>query len=1304
MAVICRVYVEKKPGFDGEARAMLADLRENLGIRGLAGLRLLNRYDVCGLTGREWRQALPAVFSDPPVDEACEESFPRSVGETAIAIEYLPGQYDQRADSAVQCLQLLFPGRRPEVATARVVVLRGRLAAGDLKKITRYCINPVDSRRAAMGKPRSLSLSGAKPAAVPVLKGFVFMAEARLRRLGADLGLAMDASDLRFCQAHFRDRERRDPTLAEIRLLDTYWSDHCRHTTFLTAIDRVDIAPGEWNVPVRAAYGKYLETRQRLKGAGSPPAGHAAAPAGAIMQDVQMGPTDVCLMDLATAAMKDMRQKGLLADVDFSEEINACTVKAQVDVDGRKEEWLVLFKNETHNHPTEIEPFGGAATCLGGAIRDPLSGRAFVYQAMRVTGSGDPRQAVADTLPGKLPQRKITTEAAHGYSSYGNQVGLATGQVSEFYHPGYVAKRMEIGAVIGAAPAENVVRRVPAPGDAVLLVGGRTGRDGIGGATGSSKAHSEQSLLTCGAEVQKGNPPTERKLQRLFRDRRASRLIKRCNDFGAGGVAVAVGELAPGLEIDLDRVPKKYEGLDGTELALSESQERMAVVVADAKARLFQRLAAAENLEATVIARVSARRRLRMKWRGRVIIDLDRRFLDSHGAPRNARVEVAAPVAGRSYFSAPQAGEKLPDLRAAWAATLADLNVCSQKGLGERFDSSIGAATVLYPFGGRFLATPVEAMVAKIPLIGGETATGTVMGFGFQPGLSAWSPFHGGLYAVIEALARVTACGGDCRCARLSLQEYFPKPGLDPRRWGPPFAALLGVFTAQQALEVPAIGGKDSMSGSFHDLDVPPTLVAFAVAMIDTRKVLSPEFKREWSRVVLLPLKRDEYEMPDWTAFRENCARVHDLARRGRIAAAQSLHAGGLAEAVSKMCFGNRLGMVFAEGMTERELFSPAIGSMVLEVPADEEPGELFAGLEYRVLGETLPQPVIRVNGLELDVAGLQAHWEEPLEGVFPSRVASRKASPAAGHAAAPAGVIMQNGQMGPAVDPGYERPLFLELPRKRPGRAIARPRAVVTYFPGTNNEYDAFRAFAKAGARPEVFVFRNCTARDIEDSTGELARKIGNSQILMIPGGFSAGDEPDGSGKFIAAVFRHPRLRDAVHELLYKRDGLILGVCNGFQALVKLGLLPHGEIRDLTPASPTLAVNLIGRLVSRPIRTKVVSTLSPWLQLCEAGEIHTVPVAHAEGRFVAPAATIELLFSLGQVATQYVDFEGRPAADSFFNPNGSMLAIEGITSLDGRILGKMAHSERLLGDNIFQNVPGAKDQKIFASGVKYFQ
>jgi phosphoribosylformylglycinamidine synthase len=1270
MAVSRRVYVEKKAGYDIEARALLLDLRDNLAVTGLNGLRLLNRYDVSGVSDPDMARASHTIFSEPPVDRLYQEKFPLAADETTFAIEYLPGQYDQRADSAVQCLQLLTPGSRPHkgtvaaaqplVASARVIVLKGKLLPGDLKKIKQYCINPVDCREASLAKPSSLVFRAVVPATVRVLNKFVSLSAGELTALGNELGLAMDAADLRFCQAHFRDQEQRDPTLTEIRLLDTYWSDHCRHTTFLTAITRVDIVAGPGNEPVRLAYENYLQTRERVAGGSH---------------------KDICLMEVALLAMRELRAKGRLADVEFSEEINACSMALKVDVDNKNEEWLVMFKNETHNHPTEIEPFGGAATCLGGAIRDPLSGRSFVYQALRVTGSGDPRQVVSSTLPGKLSQRKITTEAAQGFSAYGNQIGIATGQVSEVYHPGYVAKRMEIGAVIGAAPRNNVVRQRPKAGDMVLLVGGRTGRDGIGGATGSSKAHSETSLLNCGAEVQKGNPPCERKLQRLFRDPRVSRLIKRCNDFGAGGVAVAVGELAAGLAIDLDQVPKKYAGLDGTELALSESQERMAVVVAAGHVRRFRELAAIENLEATVIARVSSQRRLRMQWRGQTIVDLSRDFLDSSGAGRQAAVEVACPDPTGDFFKNRYPDWKGNDLRTAWAAVLADLNVCSQKGLAERFDSSIGAATVLSPCGGKFQSTPAEAMVAKLPLLRGETRCATIMGYGFQPRLSAWSPFLGGLYAVIEAVARVTACGGYFGRVRLSLQEYFPKPGRDPRRWGQPFAALLGAFIAQQQLEIPAIGGKDSMSGSFKDLDVPPTLVAFAVAAVDVRRVVSPEFKKIGSRVLLLPMPRDEQGMPDFTVLKKNFARVHELIQKKKILAAQSLHGGGLAAAVSKMSFGNRIGMAFNEPLTPEELFTPAIGSLVFEVPETEKVEKLFSGLVYRVLGTTLSAPVIRVNGQDLDLAFLLECWEKPLEDIFPTRV---EKSPL-------------------AVEHNYERPLSLERAGRRTRCSIAKPQVLITTFPGTNNEYDVARAFAKAGGKSEIFVFRNRDAADIEESINELDKKIRRAQILMIPGGFSAGDEPDGSGKFIAAVFRHPRLRAAVHDLLDKKDGLILGICNGFQALIKLGLLPHGEIRDLTPDSPTLTFNLIGRLVSRPVCTKVVSTLSPWFNLCRAGDIHTIPVAHAEGRFVAPAATLELLFSLGQVAAQYVDFEGRPTADSFFNPNGSMLAIEAISSPDGRILGKMAHSERT-GKYVLQNIPGDKDQKLFASGVRYFK
>jgi phosphoribosylformylglycinamidine synthase len=1280
MAEIIRFYVEKKPGYDIEARAMLLDLRENLAVKGLSGLRLLNRYDISGVNAREMARANHTIFSEPPLDEIYDDKFPLAADETVFGIEYLPGQYDQRADSAVQCLQLLSPGSQPHkgtgvtaqphkgtgetaqplVATARIIVLQGPVSATEIKKIKRYCINPVDCCEAALLKPPSLVLRAAAPAAVPVLKRFISRSAAELAALGNELGLAMDAADLRFCQTYFRDQERRDPTLAEIRLLDTYWSDHCRHTTFLTAITRVDIDAGPWSEPVRQAYGAYLETRHRLYGTRQ---------------------KEICLMDLALLAMKELRKKGRLDDVEFSAEINACSIIVPVDVDGKKEEWLVLFKNETHNHPTEIEPFGGAATCLGGAIRDPLSGRAFVYQAMRVTGSGDPHDLIANTLPGKLPQRKITYEAAQGFSAYGNQVGLATGQVSEIYHEGYVAKRMEIGAVIAAAPRKNVRRRVPVAGDVVMLLGGKTGRDGIGGATGSSKAHSETSLLTCGAEVQKGNPPTERKLQRLFRNRQVSRLIKRCNDFGAGGVAVAVGELSAGLAIDLDQVPKKYTGLDGTELALSESQERLAVVVAASQARRLQKLAAMENLEASIIAVVTKRRRLQMKWRGRTIIDLGRDFLDSHGSERQTAVEIACPARDKDFFKTLSVAGKLPNLQAAWTAMLSDLNVCSQKGLVERFDSSVGAGTVFSPFGGRYQTTPADAMVAKIPLLSGETNSGTIMAFGFNPNLSSWSPFHGGVYAIIEAVARVVACGGDYRSIRLSLQEYFAKPGRDSRRWGQPFAALLGAFTVQKQLAIPAIGGKDSMSGTFKDLDVPPTLVAFAVAVVDVRRVVSPEFKKINSQVLLLPLPRDENEMPDFAVLKNNYARVHDLIQKGKILAAQSLHGGGLAEAVSKMSFGNQVGMAFTENITSSGLFIPAIGSLVLEVPETEDAEKLFSGLAYRILGKTLSNAVIKVNGLELAIPALQEHWEKPLEDIFPTRV---EKSPV-------------------TSDSGYERPFYLERAKQHIGRSIARPRVLITVFPGTNNEYDVARAVTKAGGLPEIFVFRNQCAADIEASIVELDKKIQRSQILMIPGGFSAGDEPDGSGKFIAAVFRNPRLRTAVDNLLNKKDGLILGICNGFQALIKLGLLPHGEIRELSPQSPTLTYNLIGRLVSRPICTRVISILSPWFSLCRAGEIHTVSVAHGEGRFVAPEATIELLFSLGQVATQYVDFSGRPTADSFFNPNGSMLAIEAISSPDGRILGKMAHSDRT-GKYVLQNIPGDKDQKLFASGINYFR
>jgi phosphoribosylformylglycinamidine synthase len=1041
-------------------------------------------------------------------------------------------------------------------------------------------------------------------------------------------------------------------------VIDTYWSDHCRHTTFLTKIEKVTVEDGPFAAAVNGAYRAYQESR-------------------AYVYAGKTEERDISLMDIALIGMKELRQKGLLADLDESDEINACSIVAEVDVDGQPEEWLVMFKNETHNHPTEIEPFGGAATCLGGAIRDPLSGRTYVYQAMRVTGSGDPRAKVSETLPGKLPQRKITTGAAAGYSSYGNQIGLATGQVAEVYDEGFVAKRMEIGAVVGAAPRGNVLRKKPQPGDVVLLVGGRTGRDGCGGATGSSKEHTLESLLSCGAEVQKGNPPTERKIQRLFRNPEASTLIKKCNDFGAGGVSVAIGELTEGLEIDLDAVPRKYEGLDGTELAISESQERMAVLLAAADVARFKHLAEEENMEVSEVARVSAGRRLQMSWRGRPLVDISRDFLDTNGVKQKTAVLVESPLARQNYFRQllPAVSKKAEDLAQAWLHNLADLNVCSQKGLVERFDSTIGAASVLLPFGGKYQASPAEGMVAKLPLLQGETTRATVMTYGYSPALAKWSPFHGALYAVVEAVSKVVALGGDYRTVRLTLQEYFEKLGQDPAKWGKPFAALLGAFYAQKTLGIPAIGGKDSMSGTFMNLNVPPTLVAFAVSVLDARQAVSQEFKSADSQVVLLPAVRDAQELPDFEVLTANYIKVGELINEGRVRSSQVVKTGGLAAALSKMSFGNRIGFCFEQPMKGEDLFSPDHGSIILEMDSAAELPALFGEVKYQLLGRTWEKEVIAVNGLEISLAEAQAAWEKTLEKIFPTQTA-----------------------LVPQPRPiSYERRNQQRLALK-----LAKPRIFIPVFPGTNCEYDTARAFARAGGQPETLVIRNLTPADVEQSIAAMVQKIRNSQIIMLPGGFSAGDEPDGSGKFIAAIFRNPRIKAAVSELLQERDGLMLGICNGFQALIKLGLVPFGEIRDIDADCPTLTFNKIGRHISCMVQTKVVSTLSPWFNGMELGTVHTIPISHGEGRFVASAEVIGQLIARGQIATQYVDLSGQPSNDIRFLPNGSYEAVEGITSPDGRILGKMGHSERS-GSQVAANIPGNKDQGIFAAGVRYF-
>jgi len=1257
-----RIYVEKKEGFDIEAQAFFRDLKYNLGIKGLEYVRILNRYDVEGITDDEYRACRDTIFSEPPVDKVYDEEFDLRNNETAFAVEYLPGQYDQRADSAVQCIQMLTKGTRPLCRTAKVFVLGGNISEEEIRKIKDYCINPIETREASFEKPSSLEIEAEAPGDVEVIEGFTTFTKEEIVKFITDRGFAMSIDDMEFCQDYFKNVEKRDPTITELRMLDTYWSDHCRHTTFLTRIEDIKIMDGKYSMPVKKALDSYMESRRYVYG-----------------EDER--DRDVSLMDIATIAMKELKKKGMLDDLEESDEINACSIVVNVDVDGKNEEWLVMFKNETHNHPTEIEPFGGAATCLGGAIRDPLSGRAYVYQAMRISGSGDPRTPVDQTLPGKLPQRKITTGAAQGYSSYGNQVGLATGQVVEIYDEGYVAKRMELGAVIGAAPRRNVVRGKPEPGDVVILLGGRTGRDGCGGATGSSKEHDEESLLKSGAEVQKGNAPTERKIQRLFRKPSVSRLIKKCNDFGAGGVVVAIGELADGLEIDLDAVPKKYEGLDGTELAISESQERMAVLLSPDNVDKFIAEAAEENLEATPVAYVTEEPRVKIKWRGKYIVNISREFINTNGVKKKSSAVVTAPDEVKYFF------EILPqelsmykeDIKKAWINNLERLNVCSQKGLVERFDSTIGAGTVLMPFGGKYQLSPAEGMVAKIPVTKGDTTTGTVMTFGYNPVLSKWSPFHGAVYAIVEAISKVCAIGGDYKNIRLTLQEYFEKLGENPERWGKPLAALLGAYYAQIKLGIPSIGGKDSMSGTFKDLDVPPTLVAFAVNVMNVNHVVSTEFKRAGSKVVLIPLNRDDSGLPDFKQLHENYTKIHSLIKSGKVLASSCIKVGGIAEAISKMCFGNMIGFVFEDVKDLDRLFTPEYGSIILEIPEEEDPATLLNGVEYRQLGHTQSKSEIIVNGVSISLQEALQNWTKPLEEVFPTR---------------PSEVVCS--KKSPVVK------LYTGGIRLKPNIRIAKPRVFMPVFPGTNCEFDTEKAFERAGGIVDVFVIRNLNRKDIEESIDVMVKKIRISQIIMIPGGFSAGDEPDGSGKFIATTFRNPYIKEAVMELLKKRDGLILGICNGFQALIKLGLVPYGEIRDMTEDSPTLTFNTIGRHVSRMVRTKVVSNLSPWFSKVEPGDIHTIAVSHGEGRFIASSEQIEEMVKNGQIATQYVDFDGQPTYDIEFNPNGSFMAIEGITSPDGRVLGKMGHSERI-GTNVARNIPGEKDQKLFEAGVEYF-
>ncbi len=1230
--MVYRIYVEKKEGLAHEANALLSELNQLLGIKGLKAVRLFNRYDVEKIGKELFDEAVRSVFSEPQLDVVSDTLVDDA--DYVFAVEYLPGQFDQRADSAAQCIQIISCGDRPTIRTARVYALYGNLTEQDVREIKKYVINPVESREASLNNPETLQVQYELPTAVQTLDGFIALDDNGLADFVNNYSLAMDIDDIRFCRDYFRSEDR-DPTITEIRMIDTYWSDHCRHTTFLTTIDSVSFE----DALLQSAYDDYLITRKELG---------------------RTKPQN--LMDIATIAVRYLKKNGYLDKLDESEEINACTVKIDVEIDGVKEPWLLLFKNETHNHPTEIEPFGGAATCIGGAIRDPLSGRSYVYAAMRVTGAADPTKAVADTIPGKLPQRKIVTTAAAGYSSYGNQIGLATGMVDELYHDGYAAKRMEIGAVIAAAPQVNVRRERPEDGDIVILLGGRTGRDGCGGATGSSKKHTVSSLETCGAEVQKGNAPEERKLQRLFRNPEATRMIKRCNDFGAGGVSVAVGELADGLDIDLDAVPKKYEGLDGTELAISESQERMAVVVEAKNVEAFMALAFAENLEATVVARVTEEPRLRMHWKGATIVDLSREFLNSNGAEKHIHI---APVAAKSYEKA-----SVSDFAEGYKALVSDLNVCSKRGLSERFDSTIGAGTVVMPFGGKYQLTPIQSMIHKISVEQKHTDTCSFMSWGYNPYITEQSPYHGAYLAVVESVSKLIASGASFEDVYLTFQEYFEKPAKDAKRWGKPLAALLGAFKAQMNLKIGSIGGKDSMSGSFEDLDVPPTLVSFAVTTGKTDEVITPEFKKAGSKVVLLTPEYDENQLPITESLTNLYGKVVELMRAGKVLAAYTPTYGGIAEAIYKMDIGNGYGFTYDSSVSLDEIFGYAYGAFVLEVEGD---------VEGKVLGTVTEDGMMRYADSVVSMSELGVLYELKLEGVYPCLEKSENRS----------------------IETFSYEASFKDC--VAPFIAVARPKVLIPVFPGTNCEFDTAKVMRDAGADAEIFVINNLTADGIARSVDSFAKKLSESQMIFVPGGFSGGDEPDGSGKFIMAFFRNAAIKEEVHTLLDRRDGLICGVCNGFQALIKLGLVPYGKIIDADASCPTLTFNTIARHQSKLVRVRVASNKSPWLAATNVGDVYTVPISHGEGRFLASEEMVRQLAASGQIATQYVDFDGVATDDIRFNPNGSFYAIEGITSPDGRVFGKMGHSERI-GSGLYQNVNGIYDMKMFESAVKYFK
>ena len=1255
MSNVRRVYVEKKSDFAVQAKDLKHEIRSYLGIKDVEDVRVLIRYDVENISDEVFEKACNGIFAEPPVDTLYRNGFDLAEGARVFSVEFLPGQFDQRADSAVQCIQFLKEDEQPIIKTATTYVVTGKdggISEEEFAAIKAHCINPVDSREAVEEIPETLVTNFDEPEDVIVFDGFKDMDEAELKELYRSLNLAMTFKDFLHIQKYFKGEEDRDPTMTEIRVLDTYWSDHCRHTTFSTELTEVSFGDGDYREPMEETYRRYL-------------ADHS---------EIFKGREDkfVCLMDLALMAMRKLKTEGKLEDQEESDEINACSIVVPIKVDGVEEEWLVNFKNETHNHPTEIEPFGGAATCLGGAIRDPLSGRTYVYQAMRVTGAADPTVSVKDTMKGKLPQKKLVREAAHGYSSYGNQIGLATGAVKEIYHPNYVAKRMEIGAVLGAAPRRAVIRETSDPGDIIILLGGRTGRDGCGGATGSSKVHTEESIEVCGAEVQKGNPPTERKIQRLFRREEVSKLIKKCNDFGAGGVSVAIGELADGLKVDLDRVPKKYAGLDGTEIAISESQERMAVVVDPKDVAEFMSYAKEENLEAIEVAEVTESPRLVLSWRGKEIVNLSRAFLDTNGAHQETKVAVDIPNRKDSIFGR----EDVKDVKGKWMETLGDLNVCSQKGLVEMFDGSIGAASVFMPHGGKYQLTETQAMVAKLPVLTGDCDTVTMMSYGFDPYLSTWSPYHGAIYAVTESVAKIVAAGGDYSKIRFTFQEYFRRMTEDPHRWSQPFSALLGAYNAQLGFGLPSIGGKDSMSGTFEDIDVPPTLVSFAVDVAVEKDIITPELKAAGNKLVWLRIPTDEYDVPKYDQVMELYGKFREDVQAGRIVSAYALDRHGIAAAVSKMAFGNRMGVKIEHDVDARDLFAPAFGDIVAEVPADKV-SEL--AITYTVIGEVTEDAAFTYRDMEITEADAEAAWKAPLEKVFPTNSGAE-------------------GQ-----EEVVEKGLYNASDIHICSHKIAQPTVFIPVFPGTNCEFDSKKAFERAGAKTIVKVFKNMSAEDILDSVDVFEKAIAQSQIIMFPGGFSAGDEPDGSAKFFATAFQNAKMKEAVEKLLNERDGLVLGVCNGFQALVKLGLVPNGEITGQNEGAPTLTYNTIGRHISKMVYTKVVSNKSPWLQEAELGGVYTNPASHGEGRFVASSEWLDKLFANGQVATQYCDPEGNITMDEEWNVNGSYCAIEGITSPDGRVFGKMAHSERR-ARSVAMNIYGEQDLKIFESGVKYFK